>query len=77
MNLEKLAELSIGLGAAIGVLWIVLQMIRELKKKGNGHLTEDKLKVILAAELKATRHDLRDEIQKAFAAVVDEIRNLR
>lgn len=37
MDLEKLAELSIGLAASVGVLWIVLLMIRELRKKdGDG-----------------------------------------
>ena len=32
MNIEKLAELSIGLAAAIGVLWIFLQMMKEWRK---------------------------------------------
>jgi len=94
MNLQKLAELSIGLGASIGVLWIVLQMIRELRKPGersseNGHsgskpvsywqqefrkavreeleLSEIRTAKFFTDELRTTRHDLRDEIQKLVA----------
>lgn len=83
MNVEKIAELSIGLGAAIGVLWIFLLMIREWKKKGNGngHLTEDRVKLLINEATAETRHLLRNEMQVMSAKfenhIRDEIRNSR
>jgi len=37
MDFAKLAQLSIGLAAFLGGLWIVLLIIKSIKKNGNGH----------------------------------------
>lgn len=37
MELWKLASLSIGLAAFLGGLWIVLQIIKSLKRNGHPH----------------------------------------
>ena len=37
MDLAKLAQLSVGLAAFLGGLWIVLLIIKSIKKNGNGH----------------------------------------
>lgn len=68
---DPLTLALIGLVLALQILW------RVLDKRKNGHISEDRLRLIVSEELRGTRHDLRNTIQESFAEVRNEIRNLR
>lgn len=69
---DPLTLALIGLVLALQILDKVMGM-----KKKNGHLTEDKLRIVLAEEMRMTRHEMRNAMQGLVSAVRDEISRLR
>jgi hypothetical protein len=69
-EIGKLADLSLGLAALVGSLWIVLLIIRAIRKNGNDHPKGDLERRVAALEedkeevekLRKWRHDISTPI---------------
>jgi len=75
MGLDKLAQLSIGLAAFIGGLWIVLLIIRSLKEKHGGDNGSSGMKSASFWELKI-REIVREEVEDVMAQRNEQIRRM-
>lgn len=71
MPRDPLTLALIAVVLSLQILW------RVTDKKKNGHVSEDKIRLIVSEELRTTRHDLRETIQEGFAEIITEIRNWR
>lgn len=64
--------------ALIGLV-LALQIVREVlnaaSKKKNGHITEDKMRLIVSEEGQKTRHGLRNDMQVMYAAFREDLRD--
>lgn len=78
-GLSALGQLSLFL-ASLFMLWMILKVLLEFVKRRNGkngHLTEDKVRLIVSQELQATRHELRNSMQALAAQILEELRDWR
>lgn len=86
MNFEKLADLSLGLAALLGVLWIVLQIIKATRRNGdNGSSVEleKQLKEYFGLRFDAIAGDIKrlsdkgDKQDQRLAEFYEEFTELR
>ena len=69
---DPLALALLGLILCLQILKAVLD-----RKRSNGHLTEDKVRLIVAEEIRKTQSELRNAMQTLTAQILENIRDLR
>lgn len=82
MDFSKLASLSIGLAAFLGGLWIVLQIVKSVKRNGNAHVNKSGERSTAEWESKmrdiarAANDEMMEDMRKLLISRNEELRRI-